>query len=67
MPELKGKDTSQFEAHPINVEDIPFKEKSREKQALALRRKKGISILHCICIGTYFYTSDSMYPYVTKL
>ncbi|XP_011403344.1 PREDICTED: ATP-dependent RNA helicase DDX55-like [Amphimedon queenslandica] len=40
MPELKGKDTSQFEAHPISLEAIPFKERSREKQALALKRKK---------------------------
>ena len=46
MPELKGKDTSQFEAHPISPEAIPFKEKSREKQALALKRKKGYFTLY---------------------
>ena len=46
MPELKGRDTSRFQSHPIDLESIPYKDKGREKQALALRKKKGRLTFH---------------------
>lgn len=41
MPELKGKDTSSFSPYPISVEDIPYKDKSKQRQEEKLKLKKG--------------------------
>lgn len=42
MPELKGKDVSMFLPHPCPPSEIPYKNKSREKQRKENIEKKKV-------------------------
>lgn len=46
MPELRGQDTSSFVPSPISIEDIPYKDKSQQKQAEVLKAKKGVGRIY---------------------